>query len=73
MLVRGEKEKGGYVALWLDDPAPFRGGAGRTVTKIQETRGRLEERVLNRARYLMYRRYDKGGKLRRKAEAELER
>ncbi|HEX6901112.1 MAG TPA: CsgG/HfaB family protein [Thermoanaerobaculia bacterium] len=70
ILERGEKEKGGYVALWLDAPAAFRDSFGRT--RVEEIRGRVEERVLAWARFLMYRRYDKSGKLRQRAEAEIE-
>lgn len=71
VLERGEKKTGGYVALWLDDPSTFRDRSGRAIPKIQETRGKVEERVLKWARYLMYRRYDKTGKLRRQAEEAL--
>lgn len=39
--------------------------------QVEETRAWVEEQVLGWARYLMYRRYDKGGKLRRLAEEEL--
>jgi TolB-like protein len=71
ILERGEKKEGGYVALWLDDPAKFRNQQGKTVPKVEETRAKVEERILKWARYLMYRRYDKTGKLRRKAEEGL--
>ncbi len=66
-LERGEKDSGGYVALWLDDPESFRDRQGRTAARIEEARGKVEERILKRAKYLMYRRYDKAGKLRRQA------
>lgn len=71
IVERGEKENGGYVALWLDDPASFRDSRGKTVPEVEEARAKVEERVLKWARYLMYRRYDKGGKLWRGAEEGL--
>jgi hypothetical protein len=67
----GRQDVGGYVALWLDDPDSFRGRMGGTVSQVEETRSRLEERVLAWARYLMYRRYDKTGDQRRRAEKDL--
>lgn len=73
ILERGRKEDGGYVALWLDGPDSFRDRQGRTVPRIEEARGRVEERILNWARYLMYRRYDKTGEQRRRAEQALAR
>lgn len=71
IVERGQKEDGGYVALWLDDPASFRDLKGKGVPEVEATQARVEERVFKWARFLMYRRYDKGGKLRRGAEAEL--
>jgi Curli production assembly/transport component CsgG len=71
VLERGRKEDGGYVVLWLDDPGSFRDSKGKTVPQVEEIRARVEEGVLKWARHLMYRRYDKGGKLRRQAEEEL--
>lgn len=71
ILEHGEKEKGGYVALWLDAPDAFRDRSGRTVPRVEETRANVEDRILKWAKYLMYRRYDKSGKLRRKAEEGL--
>src|SRR6185295_3631219 len=71
ILERGKREDGGYVALWLDDPESFRGRLGGTVPQVEETRAKLEEHVLDWARYLMYRRYDKGGDQRRHAEQAL--
>jgi len=71
IVERGERESGGYVALWLDDPSSFRGPRGETIPAVQEARAKVEERVLKWARYLMYRRYDKGGKQRQQAELEL--
>jgi len=69
----GKREEGGYVALWLDDPSSFRGRLGGTVPKVEETRSKVEERILDWARFLMYRRYDKAGEQRRRAEAALAR
>ncbi len=71
IVERGEKGSGGYVALWLDDPGSFRGPRGERRPKVEESRARVEERVLAWARYLMYRRYDKGGEQRRRAEVAL--
>lgn len=73
ILERGRQDEGGCVVLWLDDPDSFRGRLGGTVPKVEETRARLEERVLEWARYLMYRRYDKTGEQRRRAEEALRR
>jgi TolB-like protein len=73
ILERGQREDGGYVALWLDDPASFRDRQGRTIPKVEEIRGKVAERVLRWARYLMYRRYDKTGKQLRRAEQALAR
>lgn len=71
IIESGKQDAGGYVALWLDDPDCFRGRLGGTVPKVEETRAKLEERVLEWARYLMYRRYDKTGEQRRRAEEAL--
>jgi hypothetical protein len=71
IIERGKREGGGYVALWLDDPESFRGRLGGTVPKVEETRAKLEEHILDWARYLMYRRYDKGGNQRQHAEQAL--
>lgn len=70
-LERGEKDSGGYVAIWLGDPESFRDRQGRTATRIEEARGKFEERILKWAKYSMYRRYDKEGKLLRQAAAAL--
>jgi curli biogenesis system outer membrane secretion channel CsgG len=59
IIERGWRERGGYVALWLDDPGSFSSPLGDTVPQVEEVRARLEDRVLQRAKYLMYRRYDK--------------
>jgi hypothetical protein len=69
----GKREEGGYVAIWFDDPGSFRGRLGGTVPKVEETRGKVEERILEWARFLMYRRYDKTGEQRRRAEEALTR
>jgi len=69
IIERGEREAGGYVLLWLDDPGSFRGR--RRETAVQEVRAKVEERVLKWARYLMLRRYDKTAKQRRQAELDL--
>lgn len=71
IIERGRREDGGYVALWLDDPGSFRSPLGGTVPQVEAARARLEDRILQRARYLMVRRYDKGGVQRRKLEATL--
>jgi hypothetical protein len=73
IIERGKREDGGYVVLWFDDPESFRGRLGGTVPKVEETRAKLEERILEWARYLMYRRYDKNGEQRRHAEQALTR
>lgn len=73
ILESGKPDGGGCVVLWLDDPDSFRGRLGGTVPKVEETRANLEERVLEWARYIMYRRYDKTGEQRRRAEEALRR
>jgi curli biogenesis system outer membrane secretion channel CsgG len=71
IVERGKREDGGYVALWLDDPGSYRGRLGGTVSQVEEMRRKVEERILEWARYLMYRRYDKAGEERRQAEKTL--
>jgi hypothetical protein len=71
IIERGQREGGGYVALWFDDPGSFRDRLKGTVPKVEEARGKMEEHLLRWARYLMYRRYDKSGKQRRRAEQAL--
>jgi hypothetical protein len=71
IIERGQREGGGYVALWFDDPGSFHDRLKGTVPKVEEARGKIEEHILRWARYLMYRRYDKSGKLRRRAEQAL--
>src|SRR6185436_17878700 len=67
IVERGAQEEGGYVALWLDDPASFRGRLGERVPRVEEVRGRLEERVFGWARALMERRYGRSLEPRRNA------
>lgn len=67
----GKRQEGGYVALWFDDPSSFRGRLGGTVPKVEETRSKVEERILNWATFLMHRRYDKAGEQRRRLENAL--
>jgi curli production assembly/transport component CsgG len=71
IIERGRREAGGYVALWLDDPGSFCSPLGGTVPQVEAARAKLEGRILQRAKYLMVRRYDKGGAQRRKLEATL--
>lgn len=71
IIERGERESGGYVLLWLDEPGSFRGPRGETAPAIQEARARIQDRALKWARYLMVRRYAKSSKQRRQAELEL--
>ncbi len=71
IIESGLRDKGGYVALWLDDPESFRGSFGGTVPEVEKARGTVEERILQWARFLMYRRFDKSGDQRRAAEALL--
>lgn len=69
IIERGSRTEGGYVALWLDDPASFQG----TVAKVEEMRANVEEHALEWARYLMYRRYDGTGDQSKRAEEQLAR
>ena len=71
IIERGARTEGGYVALWLDDPASFHGPFGGTVPKVEEARRNVEDRVLDWSRYLMYRRYDKTGHQRQRLEGVL--
>ncbi len=71
IIERGERDKGGYIAVWLDDPTSFQGRKGGTVVQVERTRANLEERVVEWARYLMYRRFDKAGDQKRRAEEAL--
>ena len=71
ILEHTSREQGGYVLLWLDDPHTFVGRLGGKVAKVEETRRRVEEHLFKWARYVMYRRYDKSGELRTRAEDAL--
>ncbi len=71
IIERGPRGQSGYVAIWLDRPASFRGRLGGTVRDVEAARSAVEKRVLARARYLMYRRYDADGDERRRAEEAL--
>jgi len=44
IIERDGRREGGYVVLWLDDSASFRGRQGGTVPKVEETRRNLEAR-----------------------------
>ena len=59
LVERGKREEGGYVALWLDDPASYYGPLGGTVKEVEETRDKVEEHVMDWTHLLMKRRYDK--------------
>lgn len=59
IIERGGQVQGGYVALWLDDPQAFRSRWGGTRPKVEETRGRVEDHVMQQARALMRRRFDR--------------
>ncbi|HEX6901113.1 MAG TPA: CsgG/HfaB family protein [Thermoanaerobaculia bacterium] len=59
IIERGGQVEGGYVALWLDDPDAFRSRWGGTRPKVEETRGRVEAHVIQQARNLMRRRFDR--------------
>jgi curli biogenesis system outer membrane secretion channel CsgG len=72
ILEHGGPGSGGYVALWLDQPALFRSRIlGSRVPAIEDARARVEKHAVDWARYLMYRRYDSQGEERRKAEETL--
>jgi curli biogenesis system outer membrane secretion channel CsgG len=59
ILERGYRDQGGYMAVWLDRPASFRGHWGGTVPEVEEARGRIERYVMDWARSVMQRRYGK--------------
>lgn len=73
IIERGSRRKGGYVALWCDSPSSFRSRRGSRVPDVERARAEVERHVLDWARFLMYRRYDKLGEERRRAEDELAR
>lgn len=59
ILEKGYRDQGGYVAVWLDRPAVFRGRWGGTVAEVEEARSRIEKYVMDWARSVMQRRYGK--------------
>ncbi len=59
IIERGGQVQGGYVVLWLDDPDAFRSRRGGTRPKVEETRARVEDHVIQQARNLMRRRFDR--------------
>jgi curli biogenesis system outer membrane secretion channel CsgG len=59
ILERGYRDQGGYVAVWLDHPASFRGHWGGMVAEVEEVRSRIERYVMDWARSVMQRRYGK--------------
>jgi hypothetical protein len=59
ILEKGYRDQGGYVAVWLDRPAAFRGRWGGTVPEVEEARSRIERYVMDWARSVMQRRYGK--------------
>ncbi len=61
IVERGFRDQGGYVAVWLDRPASFRGHWGGTVPEVEEVRSRIERYVMDWARLVMQRRYGKAG------------
>ena len=73
IVERGERDKGGLVVVWLDDPTSFQGRKGGTEPAVEKIRADLEARVIAWARFLMYRRYDSVGQLRQRAEEALRR
>jgi Curli production assembly/transport component CsgG/Short C-terminal domain len=59
IIERGQREQGGYVAVWLDRPALFRTRLlGRPVIDIERSRAKVESHVVDWANALMARRYD---------------
>ncbi len=58
---RGGQVEGGYAALWLDNPQAFRSRWGGTRPKVEETRGLVEDHIMQQARTLMRRRFDRSG------------
>jgi hypothetical protein len=55
----GRQDGGGYVVFWLDDPLAFRSRWGGTRPKVEETRGLVEDHVMQQARALMRQRFDR--------------
>ncbi len=73
ILEKGHRDQGGYVAVWLDSPETFRGRRGGTVPEVEEIREKVEKHVFDWARFLMYRRFDKAGDARTRAEQAIAR
>jgi curli biogenesis system outer membrane secretion channel CsgG len=71
IVERSNRDQGGYVILWGDDPESFRGRKGGTVPDVEAVRAKIEGHVLSWARYLMFRRYDKTGEERQRVEQTL--
>lgn len=70
---RGDMAQGGYVAIWLDQPALFRSRVmGDRIPQVEAARAEVEKRVVRWARYLASRRYDETGEELRKARQALE-
>lgn len=61
ILEKGYRDQGGYVAVWLDRPAAFRGRWGGMVPEVEEARSRIERYVMDWVRSVMQRRYGKAG------------
>lgn len=64
----GDDLLGGYALLWADEPEAFRNRRGGGSSAVARVRASVESRVLDWARFLMYRRYDSQGEKRRQAE-----
>lgn len=71
IVERGLRDRGGYVLVWVDRPESFRGLFGGMVPEVEAVRAEVEQRVLDWARYLMYRRYDSAGTERQRVEQTL--
>jgi hypothetical protein len=62
IVEKGIREQGGFVVIWCDQPASFRGKrSGNRVEQVEAARAEIERHVLGWARFLMYRRYDTTG------------
>jgi curli production assembly/transport component CsgG len=57
IVERGNREQGGYVAVWCDDPESFRGSFGGTVPDVEAVRSKVEEHIMNRVHELVQRRF----------------
>lgn len=70
---RGDKARGGYVAIWLEQPALFRSRLmGDRIPQVEKARAEVEKRVARWAVYLSKRRYDDNEEEIRKAWQALE-